>query len=234
MDTILAVHTDLKVHEIEAEAWAKIDVDIERVETMQEAIRLLKSGETYIFVAIIEDSIPNFFLDLSVMRDATDLPIFVMTSDYTTEKKAKAINLGADGYDYIDDWLENHVYAGLALLDWQNRRASKSSDEKQPIVVGGDIILSLSRHVVLVKGAEVHLTKKEIGVLHCLMQKKGRLLSYTQLLGEVWGDEQLPNGHNVLWQVVKRIRQKLSDVSDISSDKKYIISERNVGYKFIE
>jgi len=58
MNTILAVDTDLTVHEQQTEAWGKIGIGTLHVETMNEAISRLSRGETFLFVAINEDSIP--------------------------------------------------------------------------------------------------------------------------------------------------------------------------------
>jgi len=228
METILAIDTDITVHEQQTAAWAKVGINTSRADTMSEAILRLIRNDDYIFVAINEDTI-DYLPKLQTMREVTNLPIFVITSDYSTEKKIAAIKAGADVYDPFSKFTQENVTGALELLElqkrWMNRKIKPAS-----VLVGGDVILSTKRRIVFVRDTEISFHKKEFDILRHLIINKGQVLTHAQLIHKVWGDS-LSANENALWQTIKRLRQKLSEVSP---DTEYITVEREVGYKFLE
>jgi len=94
-DRIMAVDKDQSVHDQQTAEWVKIGVDTLRVDTMSEAITRLTRNEKFLFVAINEDSVPNFWEKLRIMRDVTQTPIYIITSTYAVAKHTKAVNYGA-------------------------------------------------------------------------------------------------------------------------------------------
>jgi len=229
MESILAVDTDLSVHEKQTAEWARVGVGTVRADTATEAIARLARGEKFLFVGINEDSVPDFWEPLRIMRDVTDAPIYIITSTYTIAKHTKAVKYGADSYGSFSERTADDVMAGLALLDLRNR-LTKRAGKPLPVLVGGDVILSTKSRTVLVRDAEVSLTKKEFEILRHLIANKDQFLTHTQLLRKVWGEEYSENGSNTLWQTMHRLRGKLSDAA---AGKEYIKAERDVGYKFL-
>jgi DNA-binding response OmpR family regulator len=226
---ILAVDKDIAVHEQQTAEWAKLGIETVRVDTMHDAIAKLAHGEDFLFVAINEDTIPDYTMQIPVMRDVTNIPIFVITSSYSNQKKTYAISLGVDVYDPFNDYAKDNVLGALELLRLQNKWSNRPS-APLPLLVIGDIILSQSRQCVFVKDLVVSLTKKEFDILEYLMINKGQFLTHAQILRKVWGDEYEDASHDVIWNSIKRLREKLN-VSRDSID--YIESRREVGYRFI-
>jgi DNA-binding response OmpR family regulator len=225
----LAVDKDVIVHEQQTAEWAKLGIDTMRVDTMHEAIARLVRGDEFLFIAINEDTIPDYIKQIPIMRDVTDKSIFVITSSYTNQKKIAAISLGVDVYDPFNDYAKDNVLGALELLRLQNKWSNRSHI-MLPLLVSSDVILSRSRQCVFVKDIEVSLTKKEFDILEYLMSNKGQFLTHTQILRKVWGDEYEGASHDVIWNSIKRLRAKLN-VSRDSFD--YIESRREVGYRFI-
>ena len=156
-----------------------------------------------------------------------------MSSNYTAEKRLMAINGGADSYD-PSCGTEYSVLAALEMLKIHSKRAQnqtkapRTAQQIPNILTGGDIILSPQRRSVHVKNSELHLTKKEFGILQCLMSGGGNVVTHTQLLHKVWGDEYGENDVDVLWRTVDRLRGKLAKASDA----KHIRIKRGIGYAF--
>ena len=109
---------------------------------------------------------------------------------------------------------------------WANRPATLP-----PVLIGGDIILSPSRRVVLIKDTEVVLQKKEFAILQLLMANKGHFMEPGQLLRKVWDSDYMEADNKNLYKTINRLRNKISEVSP---NKEYIKVEREIGYKFIE
>jgi DNA-binding response OmpR family regulator len=228
VNIILAVDKDTAVHEQQTAEWAKYGIGTALAGTMNEAIIRLARGEVFLFVAINEDTIPDFIAQIPIMRDVTNVPIFVITSSYTNQKKTNAISMGVDVYDPFNNYAQDNVLGALETLKLQNKWANRPS-VPLPLIVGGDIILSPSRQCVFIKDIEVSLTKKEFDTLKYLMTNKGQYLTHTQILNVVWGFDYEGSPHDVIWSTIKRLRDKLK-VSIESLD--YIESKRDTGYRF--
>jgi DNA-binding response OmpR family regulator len=228
VDTILAVDKDMNVNEQQTAEWAKIGICITRAITMHDAIIRLTHGDEFLFIAINEDTIPGFAVQIPIMRDVTSLPIFVITSSYSNQKKTNALSLGVDVYDPFNKFAKDNVFGALESLKLQNKWARRPS-ATLPLLVGGDVILSMSRQCVFVKDYEVSLTKKEFDVLEYLMTNKNQYLTHIQILRKIWGSTYEDASHDLIWNTIKRLREKLK-VSNDSLD--YIESKRDVGYRF--
>lgn len=229
MSVILAVDKDIAIHEQQTAEWTKFGINTLRVDTMHEAIARLADGFVFLFIAINEDTVPDYTMQIPIMRDITNIPIFVITSSYTNQKKTHALSLGVDVYDPFNDYAKDNVLGALELLRLQNKWSNRSS-APLPLLVIGDIILSRSRKCVFVKDVEVSLTKKEFDILEYLMINRGQFLTHAQILRKVWGDGYENASHDVIWNSIKRLREKLN-VSQDSID--YIESRREVGYRII-
>jgi DNA-binding response OmpR family regulator len=228
MERILAVDADSAAHDEWTAEWAKYGIGTRRVNTMSDAIRRLAEDDEFLFVVINEDAVPDFASRLPVMRDATDLPVFVVTSSYTIEKKIKAMNLGADVYDPFAAHAKQTVLLALETLKAQNRRLERPR-RRLGVLTGGDIVLSASRRKVFVKDAEVSFAKKEFDILRYLMMNSGCVVEHKRLMEEIWGDDYNEKDTDILWRTVNRVRTKLSGIYPGNA---YIRIERGVGYVF--
>jgi len=227
MNSILVVDTNLTVYEQQTAEWMKLGIGTLRVDTMNEAITRLIQGESYLFIAINEDSVPSFWETLHLLRDVTDIPIYIITSSYTVAKHTKAVQCGADAYGSFAESTNGDILAGVTLLKQQNiKRKTKSLS----ILVGGDIIISIPRRIVRVNDTEISLQKKEFEILCLLIANKGQFLTRETLICKVWGCDYSESCNKSLLKTVSRLRTKLSVVTD----KEYILVEREVGYKFLE
>ena len=227
MNTIIAVDKDADVHMRETAEWANYGIEAFRIDTMAEAINLLSHSGNYLFVVINEDTIPDFMLKLRLLRDVTSLPIFVITSNYTIEKKLKAMDYGADAYDHFDAYIKKDVIGELESLKEQAKWAKRPA--KPPVLTGGDIILSPLRRCVLIKDNLAPLTRKEFDVLQCLMSGNGHVVTHPKLIRKVWGDKHSLKNTDILWRTVDRLRRK---IAELSPTEEYIEIERGVGYRF--
>jgi two-component system KDP operon response regulator KdpE len=90
------------------------------------------------------------------------------------------------------------------------------------------LTVNLADRRVIVQGKEVRLTQRECRLLALLVKNAGRVLTYEQLLAEVWGREHLSHSDYVriyIW----RLRQK---IEKDPRRPRYILTEHGVGYRF--
>ena len=80
---------------------------------------------------------------------------------------------------------------------------------------------------VVVNGSDIQLTKKETGLLNFLYRNKNEVSSRSEVLTEIWGDNNYFNGRSMDVYVC-RLRKILNALNDIE-----IISVRGKGHKLI-
>ena len=85
--------------------------------------------------------------------------------------------------------------------------------------------MNLDAHEVQINEKDIILTALEFKLLKHLLQRKGRVQTRDQLLGDVWGYSSEVTTRTVDTHI-KRLREKLGVVAD------YIQTIRGVGYKF--
>ena len=152
------------------------------------------------------------------LREWSAMPILVLSAVGEEDEKVRALEAGAD--DYVTKPFGPREL--VARLQAALRRAGAGSDE--PAVRVGDLEVDLAARVVRVRGAEVHLTPIEFGLLRTLVRNQGRLLTHRTLLTEVWGtgyadDTQVLRAH------IANLRRKIGDG--------VIRTDPGVGYRFV-
>lgn len=206
--------------------WLKYNMLLRSVQSMTEAIeRLIK--EDYLLFSI---SIPpqDYLPYLKLIRQLKPVPILVVPSDYNASDKLQAIDLGADGYMEMPKTVEECVATGWALI----RRYTELNNNKQErvnTVVNKDIFVCLDFRKVFVRSVEVGLTRIEFDILHLLMSNPKRVFTYEQIFRHVWGDEYFDSSNSLLWNHIKRLRNKLKMELDMPD---YIKNVHEIGYAF--
>jgi DNA-binding response OmpR family regulator len=92
------------------------------------------------------------------------------------------------------------------------------------------LTIDFERREVLVEGKPVTLRPTEFRLLYHLVQNAGRVVTHDQLLAKVWGYEYREETH-YLRLYVNYLRQKLEKDP---ANPKYILTERGVGYRFVD
>ncbi len=161
------------------------------------------------------------------IRELSNVPILIMTAHAISEEEvAKGLNLGADEY-MIKPIRNIEFHARVkALL----RRAQTNDDESgQPISYADDYLtVDLSTRRVWVSGAEIRLTPTEFKLLSTFVRHRGQVLTFQQLLEQVWGHEYTTE-HHYPRIYVSHLRRKIEP--DVNTPT-YIQNEYGVGYRF--
>jgi two-component system, OmpR family, KDP operon response regulator KdpE len=88
--------------------------------------------------------------------------------------------------------------------------------------------VDFARRLVTRDGRPVHLTDTEFKLLSCFVRKPNRVLSYDELLNQVWGHTHFgAKSHVSLY--VRYLRKKLEDDP---ANPLYFTTEWGVGYSF--
>ena len=146
------------------------------------------------------------------VRERSRAPIVCITAARPLEK-GELLKLGAEDYlcrPFDIDELLACMRRALQRGQWsevQQAHAPKQNEDAQ-IKTIGDLTVDFAHRQVLYAGNAILLTPREYGLLACLAQCAGRLVSQELLLQCVWGNEHAGKRH--LLQVnINRLRRKL-------------------------
>ncbi len=161
------------------------------------------------------------------IRKYSNKPIIMLTAKGETFDKVLGLELGAD--DYITKPFEaKEVLARIKAVLRRTSNASQADTAEEIKQVSYDnLVINLTNYELKVKGKRVEAPPKEMELLYHLASNPNRVFTRDQLLDEVWGFDYYGDSRTVDVHV-KRIREKLEDVSD----KWELKTVWSVGYKF--
>jgi DNA-binding response OmpR family regulator len=160
------------------------------------------------------------------IRELSNVPILIMTATAITEEDiARGLNLGAD--EYMLKPIRNMEFHARvrALL----RRASRDEDASQAVAYSDDYLtIDINARRIWVNRQEMHLTPTEFKLIATLVKHRGRVLTFDELLEQVWGPE-YRSEHHYPRIYVSHLRRKIEPDPKAPT---YIQSEYGVGYRF--
>jgi two-component system KDP operon response regulator KdpE len=156
------------------------------------------------------------------LRGWSQVPIVVLSVRDAELDKVAALDAGADDYVTKPFGMDEL----LARLRAALRRAAPA--EEDAVVETPDFTIDLASKKVQRGGAEVRLTPTEWHVVEVLVRNRGRLVSQTQLLQEVWGPE-YHDEKNYLRVFMAQVRRKLEPDP---AHPRYFITEPRMGHRF--
>jgi two-component system KDP operon response regulator KdpE len=156
------------------------------------------------------------------IREWSEMPILVLSAVGEEAEKIRALNAGAD------DYVTKPFGPGelVARLNAVLRRAAGEREEPRIVIEGLEV--DLAAHSVAVSGEPVHLTPTEFELLRTLVGNRGRLMTHSVLLCEVWGpayEDDTP----LLRTHVANLRRKIEPEP---SNPRYIKTDPGIGYRF--
>ncbi len=169
----------------------------------------------------------NGFDVLKKIREVNNVPVIMLTAKGEEDDRIQGLELGADDYitkPFSPRELVSRIRAVL------RRTKSFNEDEVDQIIVDDRLTIDFSRREVWVEGEKVDLRPTEYRLLYHLVQNAGWVNTHEQLLSKVWGFEYQDEPHYVRLYV-NYLRKKLEEEP---SNPKYILTERGVGYRFVD
>ncbi len=192
------------------------------------------------------------------IRARSAVPIIMVTAKGTEIDTVVGLEVGADDYVAKPYRLRELVARMRAVLrrtpaadgagssggtnDRDDRAGGKGRDDRDGrdgrdasdragasgVLEAGGIQIDPDRHLVFVRGTDVHLRRKEFELLSLLMENAGRLLTRDVLIDRIWGSDYFGDT-KTLDVHIKRLR---SHVEEDPSSPKLITTIRGVGYRF--
>lgn len=164
---------------------------------------------------------------LKIIRETSNVPVIMLTAKGDEDDRVRGLESGADDYITKPFSPRELVSRAKAVL----RRTEPAVSTIHGLInIDGHLKLDFDRREVWLDGKLVQLRPTEYRLLYHLVQNAGWVLTHDQLLTKVWGYEYRDEPHYVRLYI-NYLRQKLE--SD-PANPKYILTERGVGYRFVD
>jgi two-component system KDP operon response regulator KdpE len=160
------------------------------------------------------------------IREMSTVPIIMLTSLNSDDDVVRALESGA--VDYVTKPFSNKVL--LARARAALRQAASQAPDSRRVTSYRDeyLTVDLAQRRVLADGEPVHLTKTEFELLATLIRHAGSVLTFDQILEQVWGPG-YEDSPDYVHGYTSRLRHKLEPDP---REPRYLMSEHGVGYRF--
>jgi len=170
------------------------------------------------------------------VRQASAVPILLLTARGQEEEQIRGLELGADGYLVKPFSFREMLARVRALLRRAMNGGSPFDGLKVPPllrgdrIVVGDVAVDRASRQVWRSGRRVRLRRRELDLLGTRMEFAGEAVSRHELLDRVWGEDWIGDPRtldvHICW-----LREKLDDEP---ASPRYIQTVHGYGYRFID
>jgi two-component system copper resistance phosphate regulon response regulator CusR len=152
------------------------------------------------------------------LREKKSIPVLFLTARDDVEDRVRGLELGGDDY-LVKPFAFVELLARIRTL----LRRGPSREVEQISI--GDLEIDVIRRRVKRAGRRVDLTPREFSLLQLLANRRGEVLSRTQIASYVW-DMNFDSDTNVVEVAIRRLRAKIDDEHAV----KLIHTIRGMGY----
>ena len=152
------------------------------------------------------------------IRGISDVPIMMITALSDEPDRIRGLEAGAD--DYVTKPFsprELTLRAQALVRRWHGRHS--------PALSNGDLVIDTASHRVYLHGSVLDMSDTEVRFLEVLARNIGHVVTYADLLSQVWGTEDHSGGKDMIKTTAYRVRRSLGE-----EGRRYIHSVRGEGY----
>ena len=168
------------------------------------------------------------FETLRMLREFSNVPVIMLTAKGEEDDKVYGLELGAD--DYVTKPFGSRELSSRVRAVLRRAEMPTTSPDQAILKIDDRLSVDFNRREVIVNGERIKLRPTEYRLLYHLIENAGWTVPHEQLLAKVWGYEYRDETHYVRLYV-NYLREK---IEEDPSDPKYILTERGVGYRFVD
>lgn len=221
---VYVVEDDDSIRDLIQIALQSYSYTVRAFETAEEALGCMKDETPD--VALFDIMLPGMdgLTALKQVRQSPKtrhLPVMILTAKGTEVDRVTGLDSGADDY-MVKPFSVLELAARVRSLI---RRSGYEPAARDGKIEAGSLTIDSKAREVRREGKLVELTFKEFELLKYLAERRDRVATREEILGNVWGYDFYGETRTLDMHVLA-LRQKLGD------DGKYIKTVRGVGYRF--
>ncbi|AFY77885.1 MAG: response regulator transcription factor [Hydrococcus sp. C42_A2020_068] len=155
-------------------------------------------------------------------------PVLFLTAKDTVDDRVIGLDVGADDY-LVKPFELRELLARVRALLRRSSAFDASVTETEARIKVADLELDSENQVAYRQGRAIHLSEKEIKLLHFFMCHPGQLLTHEQIYQYLWMEKEQPNS-NVLAALIRLLRRKI----EADGESPLIHTVYGKGYRFGE
>jgi two-component system response regulator RegX3 len=160
-----------------------------------------------------------------IIRSTSQVPIIMLTAKDSEIDKVVGLELGAD--DYVTKPYSSRELLARMKAVMRRNSGDNAGLEEGALLTAGSVRMDIDKHQVTVNSVAVTFPLKEFELLEFLMRNSGRVLTRSQLIDRVWGNDYFGDT-KTLDVHIKRLRAK---IEEDPANPKIIHTIRGLGYK---
>lgn len=161
---------------------------------------------------------------LERVRKEREIPVIIISARDWDEEKVTALDAGAD--DYLTKPFSATELMARIRVGFRHYYRNDGIKEND-VYKAGELMLDAERHMVLLRGEELHLTPMEYDLLVLFMKNAGKVLTKKFLVEEIYG-KNYGTDTQALRTLMAGLRRKIEENPAVP---KYIVTEIGVGYR---
>ena len=221
MANVLIVDDEPAIRESLAFALRRDGFEVSEASSLREARNLVGPADLMILDLVLPDG--NGLEFLRSLRDASDVPVIVLTSRDEETDRVVGLEIGADDY-VLKPFSPREVAARVRAV--LRRSARSAQPEDKPIRAGALTLDSTTRKATIWE-RELALSRTEFNLLALFLRSPGRVFERSQILDAVWGSDVVV-GDRTVDVHVKALRRKIEEAG---GDSRVLETVRGVGYR---
>ncbi|RMG98392.1 MAG: DNA-binding response regulator [Chloroflexi bacterium] len=159
------------------------------------------------------------------IRLVSNVPIIMLTTLNKDEEIIKGLDYGAD--HFVTKPFSTQVLLARARAALRRTQLA-STPESRTVYQDDYLLIDLPKRQVFVRGESVRLTATEFDLLSYLFLNAGQVLTYQQILEQIWGWE-YRDSVDYVHVYISHLRRKLEEDP---RNPRYLLTEHGVGYRF--
>ena len=163
------------------------------------------------------------------LHDA-DVPVLFLSAKNTSADRIQGLRKGADDYLTKPFELEELLLRVSKLLEKSQKFRNVEAGKAHSVYTFGNNKINFESYEASGVHGKVDLTKKEILLMKLLIENKNQVVSREHILKVVWDYNVIPNTRTID-NFILALRKYFEDDP---KNPRYILSQRGVGYKFVD
>ena len=223
-NTILVVDDETDILEFIKYNLEQNGFNVLIAENGMKALELLEQNPDLLLLDIMMPGIDGFEVCKRVRLDEKykHIPVIMLTAKNNETNEIKGLELGAD--DFIAKpvsikKLLARIKSNLRQSEFSNQNNSQKNIEVGPIIIDRE------KFVVNINGKNTFFPRKEFELIHLLAINRGKVISRSEILKRIWGEDIFVIDRTIDVHV-RKIREKLGEYSNL------IETVKGVGYRF--